>query len=501
MKRLYSLTDRIPFEYGGRTKAILLRMDALDQDYDNILLSTEYLCYYHQVTEKMMKNDHLRRPEQHINFFQQVAPSCGVQNNAQQWVAECQKRFATKVKTKKMDIYYTAEGIPGVEAIKEDGKIVRFRIYDRFGMYIQAVYLVNDLGNIEVVRYYDGIHSLFYRQAFVDGQGNIRLTFDYIHLDEKKDHKICHVIEKLPQQEEHHFPTKAVWQKAVLERIVTAEDEIICDTRVQDPLVFGLACPKVYVLHNSHRKNQADVKSIKKRFDRLFTHVQKADGQIVVLSQGQYQDIVDLYPGLKNKMHIISHYTNFHYLTAAPAQVQPYFLIAARFHPQKRIEEAIYAFHQVSKQLPSYTLRIYGDGEEKEHLLDLVQNLGNSNIKVEDFSTQVNALMYEATAYLCTSQYEGFSLSLNEALSNGCPVVSYDIPYGPKDIIQEGKNGFLVENNNRQAFGEALLEVARLNEDGQFDRKQMMLEHQQRYGKESYYQKWLAVLAAAQKEV
>ena len=55
---------------------------------------------------------------------------------------------------------------------------------------------------------------------------------------------------------------------------------------------------------------------------------------------------------------------------------------------------------------------------------------------------------------MLTSRFEPFGLVLPEAMSCGLPVVAYDCPYGPADIITDGKDGFLIKNRNVDEFAE-----------------------------------------------
>ena len=64
--------------------------------------------------------------------------------------------------------------------------------------------------------------------------------------------------------------------------------------------------------------------------------------------------------------------------------------------------------------------------------------------------------MKESSIKVLTSRYEGFGLVLIESMINGVPCISFDCPYGPSDIIQDGENGYLVENGNIQELADRI---------------------------------------------
>jgi glycosyltransferase involved in cell wall biosynthesis len=76
--------------------------------------------------------------------------------------------------------------------------------------------------------------------------------------------------------------------------------------------------------------------------------------------------------------------------------------------------------------------------------------------RLKGFTSDIYSKMRESSMYLMTSEFEGFPLVLIEAMSTGLPVVSYACPTGPKDIIDDGKNGFLVPVNDEDMFAEKI---------------------------------------------
>ena len=65
-------------------------------------------------------------------------------------------------------------------------------------------------------------------------------------------------------------------------------------------------------------------------------------------------------------------------------------------------------------------------------------------LKFQD--TQKPLVEFEKSkASILTSKYEGFGLTIMESIEMGCPVLSYDVRYGPNEIINHGENGYLIE--------------------------------------------------------
>ena len=129
---------------------------------------------------------------------------------------------------------------------------------------------------------------------------------------------------------------------------------------------------------------------------------------------------------------------------------------------------------------PSWRLKIYGSGEERSMLETLICELGlEDEVELAGFTNDIKAGFSKASAAVYTSIYEGFPLSIIEAMECGLPVVSYSCPCGPKDIIEDGKDGFLVEVNDEKALAE---KICQLIED-EVLRKNMGMEARKKAGK------------------
>ena len=132
----------------------------------------------------------------------------------------------------------------------------------------------------------------------------------------------------------------------------------------------------------------------------------------------------------------------------------------ARLDAQKRIPHAIASFAHVVKARPRSRLEIYGQGPDAGALQQQIDDLGPARQRDPRGLHEEPGRGYRrASCSLLTSRFEGFGLVLLESLSQGCPVVGYDVKYGPADIVADGVNGFLVGSAMQQQMARRVVEV------------------------------------------
>ena len=121
-------------------------------------------------------------------------------------------------------------------------------------------------------------------------------------------------------------------------------------------------------------------------------------------------------------------------------------IFVGRFSKQKDVGSLLRIWTLVHKRYPDWCLHIYGGyGEEQDSLLEEIRLL-DANIEVHEATSDIMEKYLESSILLMTSSYEPFGLVLPEAMSCGLPVVAFDCPYGPADIITDGTDGFLVKS-------------------------------------------------------
>ena len=132
-------------------------------------------------------------------------------------------------------------------------------------------------------------------------------------------------------------------------------------------------------------------------------------------------------------------------------------IAVGRLTAQKNFSSLIRAFRNVANTHPDWTLEIYGEGNERNVLQKQITELRLENdVYLCGNTLQVQEKMRESSCFVLSSRFEGLPLVMLEAMSCGLPVVSYDCPCGPKDIVTDGIDGFLVPTGDEQMLAEKI---------------------------------------------
>lgn len=135
-------------------------------------------------------------------------------------------------------------------------------------------------------------------------------------------------------------------------------------------------------------------------------------------------------------------------------------IAAGRIVPVKGFENLIKTWALVFENEPTWQLDIYGEGNLKYinslQILINSENLQN-NIFIKPASNDLIATMTDYSMYILTSQTECFPMVLLEALSVGLPIITFDCPTGPRNIITNNEDGFIVENQNCKQLADKIV--------------------------------------------
>ncbi len=121
-------------------------------------------------------------------------------------------------------------------------------------------------------------------------------------------------------------------------------------------------------------------------------------------------------------------------------------ITVGRLDKQKDHKTAILAFYKLHKKYPNLKFKIYGDGQLKTNLENLIKKLFlNNNIFLMGVEKNMKKIYSKSDLYICSSKYESLGLTVLEAMDAGIPVIGFDDCLGVNQILTNNKNGILVK--------------------------------------------------------
>ena len=138
----------------------------------------------------------------------------------------------------------------------------------------------------------------------------------------------------------------------------------------------------------------------------------------------------------------------------------PVVLAAGRLSPQKGFDMLVEAWAQVAPRHPEWRLRICGRGKLQDTIDGLIaeHSLADS-VSLEPAAADLGGEMNRCSIFVMSSRFEGFPLILLEAMSKGMAIATFDCPTGPRDIVDDHRNGLLVPAKDVDALAAAIDEL------------------------------------------
>ncbi len=218
------------------------------------------------------------------------------------------------------------------------------------------------------------------------------------------------------------------------------------------PWLIRLDIPILFEVHGSIFNNQTDINKsfiarlgfkiemyLKKKLAQKFT-------KLIVLSSQSEQE-------WKTKNIVVFPNPNWLKSNEKSNLKSKRAIMVARHSYEKGVDRVLYIWQIVVKKYPDWILEIYGDFDENLFYHKLANELGLKD-KVLFFEPikNIQEKYIEASFCLMTSRTEGFGMVLIEAMICGLPCIAYDCPVGPRTIIENEINGFLIKENDIDGF-------------------------------------------------
>lgn len=225
---------------------------------------------------------------------------------------------------------------------------------------------------------------------------------------------------------------------------------------------FGSDKVKVIsAIHNVHAVNyqQKETSRINVNYVSVFDDLSQPDA-VIVQTNAQRRDIIDRFGDTSN-VYAIPHSYESTFKKTDEIVRDPFKAVCfARYSSDKNHELAIEAFAKVVKKLPRAEFHCYGSGLRLTELQEMVKSLAmTQNIFLHGWCDSVAEEYESAALSIISSASESFSLTIAESLAHGCPVVGFDVPYGQKELIQTGVNGYLVSFKETEAMADSVVQI------------------------------------------
>lgn len=210
------------------------------------------------------------------------------------------------------------------------------------------------------------------------------------------------------------------------------------------------------VLHNSHHLTNGRLKHSYSQV--LNSH--PAYDRLLILTEAQHRDLLNEgFPA--EKMRVLpNHIDNPLAGKKASKKASKRVLLMARYSPEKRHDLLIRVFEKVLAVVPDAELYTYGVGRLRASLQQQVAEKGlEKQIQIGGFNGDLAEIHRNSCCAVICSDQEGLPLFGLESLAWSTPLVSFDIKYGPHDLLANFKAGKLVPDGDEEALAATLIDL------------------------------------------
>ncbi|MCK0148646.1 glycosyltransferase [Marivita sp. S6314] len=428
---------------GGKINAIFRRMNlfATRDATRVVLLTLEHSVACKIAFAQLQADGVLDQRITHHSLFEFCLPAGGdVADGAEASVPEWDQQMAKGGKKQRIS-YYRGDDMVMRDTLEDTaaGVLTIRQIFSDADRDVRLKYLNDDL--IEgVARFGDGmVHKSFY----VEGAAVCEM---------RMEHRAFRFADSAVTGQRYF--NEHTLQKNLVAQAFPEECLVFVDGITSVYLAQHITARKVLFLHANHRAPDGRVL---RRSRYMIEHFQ--GDRIVTATQAHKARLeMDMAPACR--VDVIPHYADM-----PPPNVQPrrHICTVSRLRlADKPIHQCIEAFTRIMHLIPECNYLIYGTGPDQARLEQLIHHHDCADrVFLMGHTPEPGDVFAASCLSLAPTLSEGFGLSLLESMTHACPVVSFDVDYGPRELIDPGKTGELVTPGDIDGIAQAILRVYR----------------------------------------
>lgn len=262
--------------------------------------------------------------------------------------------------------------------------------------------------------------------------------------------------------------------------------DIVCLQKCNAAKIIESHEPRMFTMSNAQRTQRSFVtKALGHLYRKWYLHIiEKYADAIVTLTEN---DAIEWKKA--RYVEVIPNFSSMH-ISSISNCANKKVIAVGRFEWEKGYDMLLQIWENVINRHPDWEINIYGDGNLRDNIEKEVLQKGLRSIYIHPFTKEISKEYAKSSIYILSSRFEGFSLTILEAMRHGLPCISFDCPFGPANLIENDKTGYLIENGNKSSFADKL---SNLMENSQVRKEfsKAALDRAKLFEKETIMQNWI----------
>ena len=290
------------------------------------------------------------------------------------------------------------------------------------------------------------------------------------------------------------YALKVLRQKktSMIKMLKSIEEGTVLSTRNEHTVLLSKYAKdnikKVAQLHHDHEFKEELVKDFQNNYKNIDV--------FVLLTDLLRDEVEEMLKGHNSKTKCICIPNFLENKDIKTIKKEKQVIAVGRLHPVKGFDRLIDIWFNISKHYSDWTLKIVGGGEEEMSLMNKITelNLSKSVVLTGPLSHEETLReMGKSSVFAMTSFSEGFPFVLIESFMESTPVVAFNVRVGPKAIVEDGKEGYLVPDKDMDGYEKALISLIE-NKELREEFSRNAKEKSKKFMEDNIIEKWIDIL-------